>query len=383
MLPISLNEMENKLLSLFGQYLELGEKGKIQSFESCLSQLGMDFGCTRYTCVRDKMYKNPHLAVGFEEEVKNIASKIGFSMGKEKVYHIPIVGYTYSGKTMFAKLVEFLSEKKGLKARYVNARDFLIEENETTVYEDILGYANSYDIIIIDDAWLLDNGVGAIKKIGEEMEKGSLITVWKYLNYVTVENKIYEEIGNTLGEVVIKDMDINMADMVFDSLWSIIGRGKAVKLKNYFRRIFDESSGSPGLSVRIFLDFVRSYCQEQREEDMKDYFEYYLNNMFLPVRKIKDEDLDAVKIGILNAILTDKDERGAMPSVISSKVKKDNATVTYHLNKLKSMGILRDMRFGKNIFYRVIDIYAPFFERLIMNRMKEVVTHGDRVLQPV
>ena len=376
--------MDNKLLSLFGQYLELGEKGKIQSFESCLSQLGMDFGCTRYICVRDKMHRNPYLAVGFEEEIKDIASKIGFSLGKEKAYHIPVVGYTYSGKTMFARLVEFLSQKKGLKTKYFDSKEILIEdENGMTNYEKILEVAKEYDVIILDDAWLLKDEVKTIKNIADSIERGAVISVWKYLNFVSMENKIYEDIGNTLGEVVIKDMKIEMADKVFSSLWSIIGSGKEGRLKNYFKKIFQEVDGSPGLSVRIFVDFVRSYCQEQRDEDMSEYLNSYLRENFAPLRRIKDEDLDAVKLGILNNILTEKDSRGAMPSVISTKVRKDNATITYHLTKLKNMGILRDIRFGKNIFYRVVDIYIPFFEKIVMNRMKEVITHGDRILQPI
>ena len=359
--------MSDEKLMMFSSYLQMGKNEEMKSYGSCLSELGITLGTIRYDYVNSHFHENPFLAVNFEEEIKDIAKKIGFSLNKEKPYHIPVLGYTKSGKTLFAKLINEMLKKKKIKSIYVNSEDFTEEEEEESVYDKIIEYASDYDVIIVDDIWAVGEPIQTINNIVESMESGALITIWKYLNYLEMENEIFQNIENTLSEVRINPLRKENCKEFFDKIWNMISKEDRKKddLKSVFYGIFEECLGFPGVSIQIFLDIINRFCMES-ENDLERFAEEMLK--LYNIGKIKDLPLDAVKLDILKMMLMTKDTRGTTPSSIAEGIKKDSATVTYHLLKLKNEGIIDDFRFGKNIFYKVKEHYIPFLEKIIVEK---------------
>ena len=358
--------MSNGKLMLFSSYLQMGKNEEMKSYDSCLSELGIILGTLRYDYISSQFYEKPFLAVNFEEEIKEIAKRIGFSLNKEKPYHIPVLGYTKCGKTLFGKLINEMLKKKKIKSIYVSSEDFMEEEDDEITYDEILDYAPNYDVIIIDDIWAVSEPIETINNILKSMENGALITIWKYLNYSELEDEIFHSIGNTLTEVRINPLKKENRRELFNKIWDIISRDKKKKenLKTVFYDIFEECLGFPGVTIQIFLDIINRFCMDNEDYDLEKFAEEMLRSY--NIGKIKDLKLDTVRVDILKIMLMSKDTRGTTPSTIAETIKKDSATVTYHLLKLKNDGIVEDLRFGKNVFYKVKGHYIPFLERIIV-----------------
>ena len=361
--------MRDDKLMMFSKYLSLGKGGKMETFEQKLSKLGINYSLLRYERISSHFYNNPLLCVNFENQIKDIATKIGFAMSKGGVWHIPVVGYSKSGKTLFAKLIEFLSNEQGLKAKYFNAGEFLEEEEEETVYEKILNNSKEYDIIIIDDIWKDSDSVGEIKEIMKSMGRGALISIWNSFVYIEIEDDLIRNVEKTLAVIELNPLNGEMCKPIFEEIWNVIseGEGKKRELKNVFCLIFEDSLGFTGIAIRLFIDILKKFCM-QDEENLEEFTKNVLERYGF--KKIEKIGFDPLKLKILEIILKSRDSRGVIPSDIAREIKKDSATVTYHLSKLKSDGLLIDLRFGKNIFYRVKDIYAPLLEKIIVEHKK-------------
>ena len=358
--------MSNGKLMLFSNYLQIGKNEEIKSYESCLSELGITLGTLRYDHIKSQFYDNPFLAVNFEGEIKDIAKKIGFSINKEKPYHIPVLGYTKCGKTLFGKLINEMLKKKKIKSIYVSSEDLLEKDDDEITYDEILDYAPNYDVIIIDDIWAVGEPIETINSILKSMENGALISIWKYLNYREIEDEIFHSIGNTLTEVRINPLKKENCRDMFNKVWGIISKEKNKKwnLKTVFYNIFEESLGFPGVTIQIFLDIINRFCMDDEDYDLEKFAEEMLRSY--NIWKIKNLKLDTVRLDILKIMLMSKDTRGTTPSTIAETIKKDSATITYHLLKLKNDGIVEDVRFGKNVFYKIKEHYIPFLENIIV-----------------
>ncbi len=373
--------MQNEKFMLFSEYLKLGKKGEVDSFESRLLEFGIKINAIRYDYITSVLHNNPYNAINWENEIKNMAAKIGFALSKERPYHIPLLGYTKSGKTLFVKLIDAMLKKNKIRSYYINAKDFSIENEDINEYEFLLDNASKYKVIIVDDMWIAQDEVGKIKEILKNMKKGVVITVWKYLNYYELEDTILKDINTTLGEVRISALKQELCSDLFETIWTIIkyedpaeNEEKKDILKKSFCKIFEKSMGFAGIAIKLFVDLVNEFCIEGKGNKLDDFVENELKNYnFESIYNLKR---DQVKMNIIKIILMSKDTRGATPTEIAEKIKKDSATITYHLSKLKIEKLVEDYRFGKNIFYRVKDIYAPFFEYVLLhqlNEMKEVV----------
>ncbi len=370
--------MYDEKFMLFSEYLQLGKKGEIGSFESRLLEFGIKINALRYDYITSNLHNNPYRAVNWESEIKNMAAKIGFALSKDKTYHIPLLGYTRSGKTLFVKLVDAMLKKNKIKSYYINAKDFSIENEDINEYESLLDNASEYEVIIVDDMWIAQDEVGKIKELLKNMKKGAVITVWKYLNYYELEDRILKNINTTLGEVRLGTLKQEFCGDLFEIIWSIIkyedptenDEEKMDVLKKSFCKIFEKSMGFAGTTIKLFVDIVNRFCIEGKGKELDEFVENNLKNYnFEGIYILKH---DKVKMDIIKIILMSKDTRGATPTEIAEKIKKDSATITYHLSKLKIERLVEDYRFGKNIFYKVKDIYVPFFEYVLLQQLNEM-----------
>ena len=355
--------MTNEKLMMFSSYLKIGKNEEIKSYDSCLSELGIKIGTLRYEYVKSYFYENPLLAVDFEEEIKDIAKKIGFSLDKNKPYHIPVLGYTKSGKTLFAKMITEMLKNEGINAMYVDGENLLDENDGESMLERVLDRAPDLDVVVLDNAWVVTDPIGTIGEIMNSMEHGAVVSVWKYINYINMEEEIFQALGSTLTDVRIEPLKMEHSNELFEKIWSAIGHDEEKeKLRRIFYMVFEECLGFPGVTIEIFISILNKFCMEE-VSDLESFATEMLGSY--NIERIKSLKLDMVRVDMLKIMLTSKDPRGTTPSIIAESIKKDSATVTYHLLKLKNEGIVEDFRYGKNIFYKVKDHYVPFLEKLI------------------
>ncbi len=232
----------------------------------------------------------------------------------------------------------------------------------------MVDYASHYDVIILDDIWAVEEPIKMLNEVMQSMEKGALIGVWRPLNYSEIEDEIFHSVGNTLAGVWINPLKRENRGKLFDKIWGMISReeDKKERLKTVFYNIFDKCVGFPGVTIQVFLDTINRFCMDEEERDLEKFAEKMLE--LYGFEKIKNLKLDAVRLDILKIMLMPKDKRGTTPSTIAETIKKDSATVTYHLLKLKNDGLVEDIRFGKNVFYKVKEHYVPFLEKIVVEK---------------
>jgi DNA-binding transcriptional ArsR family regulator len=225
--------------------------------------------------------------------------------------------------------------------------------------------SEKYDILFID-ACEKDKGIDySLECLVKALKKGVIITAWEPQSWNLYEVKVKEIIPST-KEIFLRPFDKDASTQLIRKVVVLLG-GKEENLKeNVIEKIFEISKGIPRTILTLFL---RSYYEAfitERTSLEGECVEKAAKNLGLFGLDEKLGKLTDAQLDILNTVLQSNDPRGITPTELVVKLRKDKATISYHLGTLLSEGILAVQRLGKYAFYRVREEVKPFVQLKMM-----------------
>jgi len=360
----------------FKEALEKGKLGKIESFEFWLESNGLNPEKTSYNYITNYFLKNPYNIVNFEKEIEIIAEFIGFYLNnKENAYHLPILGVSGSGKTiLLAAIHTFLNnldEKVDVKFLEASLFGEIIKDEEEEQYlfrvtDELLHDAP--DIVIIDSCEKDKNIDYSLKKIHNSLKKGVFITSWSPERWISFQDLI-EEFLATSKEIIVEPLKRDEIRELIVEVFKIISEKKIKPPAEISDPIFEFSWGVPGTAIKLFLVSLKEAFLKQKKFIDQESVELAAKKMGIYDIAEKLSNLTDQQLLILKQILMSYDERGIRPKQLINVLNRDKATISYHLQSLRSEGLLEVDKIGRVSFYRIKDELKPFVQLKIMEEV--------------
>lgn len=367
-------------LQKFQEALKRGKLGKVESFELWLKTHGFDPNKTNYEYVHKYYLKNPLELVNYEKELEIIAEFIGFYLrDRSDIYHLPLLGVHGSGKTLLLNAVNSMLRisNEGVKVGKYDAALFseIANEGEQYIFTVIDEITEDIDVVILDSCdrdRLIDY---SLRKISEKAGSCVYITSWSPEKWRYICNKV-EEFLQTSKEIYIEPFEKEETVELLKNLVTIMHyESETIELgiqKSVYESVHDFSRGIPGISVKLFLNALKETFLKQKEAVDKESVESAAKRMGLFGISEKLNELSELHLQILRLILLSYDERGIRPSELVETIGKDKATISYHLQTLRSEGFLEVERAGRSSFYKIKENIKP----LIQLKISEEVEYG-------
>jgi DNA-binding transcriptional ArsR family regulator len=358
--------MVDKVFDKLVEAYEHGLKGRVESFDLWLDNLGIDAKLFALRNLVRVLAEKTELTVDREEELASVVEFIGFYKRQRNTrFHLPIIGVKGVGKSHMLNVLRNFLEKteKDLPWNYVNAQMFTRVEEEQEEHQSFLVFldelkSKQYEILLIDSCERDKNIAEALCAIFRHFQKGVLITSWTPYHWDFERDRI-EEFFPASKEIRIGPFSSEVTAKFLSTVFQLVSRG-GYSLKEELSALIHEYSG--GIPRNILTVLLRSYHEafnskktDIDEESVKAAARFLgLDGVSERISQLADHQLL-----ILRHLLLEYDERGTRPSKLVEILGKDKATISYHLNELSKQRLLVSNRIGRWVFYRVRDEVAP------------------------
>lgn len=343
-----------------------GQHGKVESFDFWLSHLGIDGNLFIFQTIARQLRENLGSTVDRETELSAVVEFLGFFKEHEDgLFHIPIVGVRGIGKShLLVTLAHFLQRKKGeLKWKMIDASQFLSENDASEETQSFLSLldeiaANRFDVLLIDSFEKDKNPNESLKEISKIFTKGVIITSWTPYHWDAIKDSV-EEFLSTSKEVYVGPLSEDSSKLLISTIIRMVSNGKYALDKDLELRISKYGHGIPTIIIGLLLrTFHETFVRKESGPAVED---VVLAARFLGLEGANERvgKLDDYQLLILKHLLLELDPRGTRPSKLVDILGKDKATVSYHLNELSKLQLLRSERVSRWVFYRVRDEVRP------------------------
>lgn len=369
-----MSELEK--LKRFKEALEKGKLGKVESFEFWLESNGINPRKTSYNYITNYFIENPFKIINFEKEIEIIGEFIGFYLNdKENTYHLPILGVSGSGKTILLTAVQTFLNKldENVNVKFFEASLFgEINENEEEeqylfkITDKLL--QDPQDVIIIDSCGKDKNIDYSLKRIHNSVKKGVFITCWSPERWISLQDHI-EDFLTTSKEIILEPLKRDEIRDLVTEVFGIISEKKVKPPTGIPDLIFEFSWGIPGIAIKILLTSLKEAFLKQKKFIDKESIEFAARKMSIYNIAEKLSKLTDQQFLILKQILMSYDERGIRPKQLTNLLNRDKATISYHLQSLRSEGFLEVDKIGRFSFYRIKEEIKPFIQLKVMQEV--------------
>lgn len=363
------SQANDKMFELLENAYEKGLKGKVDSFDLWLANLGIDPKLFGEKAIGRLLMENVPRTVDRETELSAIVEFVGFYERERKqpsprLFHLPIIGVPGVGKTQLLRvLLAFLQKKATLLTMMIDATKFaMVEEqqDETQAFLSILEDLKSKqcEVLLIDSCDKDRNIDDALKSISKTFKRGVLVTAWTPYHWDFVRENV-EEFLPASKELRIEPFGPDQTRRFVSDVFDMVSQDHYV--------ITDELSlalhnFSGGVASNVISLVVRSFQEafQSKKKDL-DIASIKVAANFLGLEGIgeKISQLADHQLLILKHLLLESDPRGTRPSVLVDILGKDKATISYHLSELSKLRLLENERIGRWAFYRVRREVAP------------------------
>ena len=359
-------------LDRFRQAFERGEQGEVNDYREWLQERG--FRPERVTdedWVAEYFRDNPDLSANHDRQLESAAEYIGFFSRKGGCRHLPVVGVSGIGKTLFLHTVQHAVGELpvDIPVEFVDAGT-LDEETEDNRFrlrslEDRL-YENDQTVVLVDNCRQDRDVVRSLESIGDAAGDVLVLSAWSpewwhhHCNDVDAVLPVTDEIH--LEEFSEDDMSAAV-----NAVFSALSGGQVVPDRDYVEEVVSWSHGVPRIAVAVVY---RSLEEAFRSGKAVDGDAVVAAAEKLGLEGIEEEvySIPESRLTVLTRMLLDTDERGMQPSKLVDLLNRDKSTVSYHLRELRDAGIVESERSGRRAFYSIREPVKPVLQGRVVQQ---------------
>lgn len=353
----------------FRRAFERGEKGQVDDEDAWLREQGFLPERVNDEWVAQYFRENPTEAVDQTEELETVAEYLGVLSEAGGVMHLPVVGVSGIGKTVFLQTIQQAVEElpREIPVRLVDA-DAFDEETadgrfQLRVLQDDLRQLD--EVVLLIDNCNRDREIDAsLRAIGECVESAVVVSAWPpewwrhrcddVESVLQVTNRIHLEPFNQreLAEVVRK-------------LIAVMSDGEVTPSEEFVSAVETYSFGIPRVAALLVRKSI-TQAFRSGEEIGPGVVEETAAALELPGMEETVYAVPDARVDVLNWMLLDTDPRGMQPSKLVDLLNRDKSTVSYHLRELRDAGIVESERAGRRAFYRIREPVRPLVQDRII-----------------
>lgn len=359
-------------LDRFKQAFERGEQGEVNDYHEWLQERG--FNPERVTdedWVTEYLRENPDLSVNHDKQLESAAEYIGFFSRKGGCRHLPVIGVSGIGKTLFLHTVQHAVGELpvDIPVEFVDA-GALDEETEDNRFrlralEDRL-HENDQTIVLIDNCRQDREVVRSLESIGEAASDVLVLSAWSPEWWHHHCNDV-EAVLSVTDEVRLEEFSESDMAAAVNAVFSALSSDQVVPDEDYVEEVIDWSRGVPRIAVALVYRSLEEAFRSGREVD-SDAVAAAAEKLGLEGMEEEVYSIPESRLTVLTRMLLDTDERGMQPSKLVDLLNKDKSTVSYHLRELRDAEIVESERSGRRAFYSIREAVKPIVQSRVVQQ---------------
>ncbi|MFW9874308.1 MAG: hypothetical protein ACFFG0_14480, partial [Candidatus Thorarchaeota archaeon] len=384
---------DSEKLIKFKQALKKGKEGVPDNLEAWLESFGVDFKKLSLNFIQSHFLKNSQYMIGNEENIEVIGEYIGlFLRNRRSFYHVPIIGITGSGKSLFLSAIQHFIVQSGENIKFFSfeSSKFDIDDDEKLLYKNDEVKSEKLDVVFIDSCEKDKNIFDSLTMLFGKLGNAVYITTWtpESFNYWSqsieysfpFSKKIILTPFDNYDFRLKFRYDIGLFEDFSDFIWNIeeVISLKNGKNKEEFRHIlgdkgydirriiFKYSKGVPSTSIKLFIASIRETFLKRREKIEGKTINDAAKRIGISSIVEKLDELSPPQLRLLETILLLSSEESINPTKLAKRLKLDTSTVSYNLNILREQQILDSKQTGRKVSYNIKENLIPFVQMKIL-----------------
>lgn len=346
-----------------------GMRGNVRSYDLWTKSQGIDPKKFNYNFIDKKLLGGSSAIVDNVSQLKEIVEFIGFYSGSDKsagtLLHIPVIGVDGVGKSKILHFIhDYLKRNDTIKSEIVDLSNLRVESEdseENDAYEGFLELvsSNALDVIILDECNLDPSIVFTFKDLVSNFKKGVVLSAWRSYFWDWFKESI-QELLPTTKEIWVDPLSSEDTTSFCESVMNTVSEQNYSLDEGVISTIYSLSGGIPlNILSLILAGHFEAFLKLKRKIDISSVYSaatsLSITGIHERILKLTDYQLQ-----ILKQILLVNDPRGMRPSELVRIFGKDKATISYHLNELSKLSLLKKNHIGRWIFHKVKSNIAPF-----------------------
>lgn len=360
---------ESDKIDRFRRAFERGEKGQVDDEEAWLREQGFLPERVDDEWIAQYFRENPTEAVDQTEELETVAEYLGVLSEAGGVMHLPVIGVSGIGKTVFLQTIRQATEqlRREMPVRVVDAAAF---DEETAdgrfqlrALQDDLSQLN--EVVLLIDNCSQDREIEvSLKTIGEVVENAVVVSAWTP-EWWRHRCDDVESVLQVTNEIHLEPFDQRDLAGVVRKLVAVMSADGVTPSEEFVAAVETYSFGIPRVAALIVRKSITQAFRSD-EEIGPDAVEETVAALGLPGMEETVYAVPDARVDVLNWMLLDTDPRGMQPSKLVDLLNRDKSTVSYHLRELRDAGIVESERAGRRAFYRIREPMRPLVQDRII-----------------
>lgn len=364
-------------LDRFKEAFQRGEEGQVSDYQAWLRDQGFNPDRVTEDWITQYFRENPAKAANHDEQLEEVAEYLGFLSRNGGRYHLPVIGVSGIGKTLFLYTISHAVDQLeiDIPVMHLDAETFddvtKDDRQRIRVVEEELREHDQV-VVLVDNCRREREIVESLRSVGSAVDDGLVLGCWTpewWRHYCEDVASVFP----VSDEIHLEPLDDREMGETVESIFEAVSDGKVSAPDPFVSGVQEHSFGVPGTAVNIVLQALKKTFHGGMELGDPDSVEKAVDA--LGIRNVREAvyDLPESRLSILIQMLLDTDPRGMQPSKLVDLLNRDKSTVSYHLRELRSDNIVKSEKAGRMAFYRIREPVKPVVQARII---EEGEIHG-------
>jgi len=361
-----MNDEPDKL-DRFKEAFERGEQGQVSDYRAWLENQGFQPERVNEDWLPNYFREHPEHAANHDEQLETVAEYLGFFSTKGGQRHLPIIGVSGIGKTVFLHTIHHAVDQLGLDipVRFLDASTFDDVEDERfrlRIVQEELEEAGQI-VILVDNCAQDRDIVESLSSIGEAAEEAVILSVWTPEWWRYHCEKVETRLPVT-DEIHLEAFSESETRRAVDTMFELLSSGGTKPSSDFVSTVWENCFGNPNVMLKLVLRSLKEAFHAGTEVGT-ECVERAADTLGLVGAKEAVYDLPDSRLNMLAHMLRDTDERGTRPSDLVEDMGLDKSTVSYHLRELRQADIVESTKSGRRAYYQIREVAKPLAQMRI------------------